>query len=110
MSAALQLQHDAGLILSNMQVLGQFSQQDVIRSHARGVRAQTVPDGSSTVYCAVPPSTTGGALHGCHGIVMYTVYTGDTWTSIIVFMQRVHDVFGLFSRPSEVVMTETGGQ
>ena len=35
MSAALQLQHDAGLILSNLQVLGQF----VFGSHEGGIHA-----------------------------------------------------------------------
>ena len=89
MLAALQLQHDAGLILSNLQVLGQFV---------------TV---SSTVCGAVSPSTKGGALHGGHGIVASTMYSGDTWTSTVIFMQCVHDMFRLLSRPSEVEKTET---
>ena len=72
-----------------------------------GVRARAVPDGSSTVCGAVSPSTTGGALHGGHGFVASTMYSGDTWTSAVVVMQRMHDMFRLFPRPSEVEKTET---
>ena len=45
-SAALQLQHDAGLMASNLQVLGQIrdvSQLYVIGSHEVGIRAEDIP-------------------------------------------------------------------
>ena len=50
---------------------------------------------------------TGGALHGGHGIVASSMYSGDTWTSTVVFMQCMHDMFGLLPRPSVVEKTET---
>ena len=104
MSAALQLQHEAGLILSNLHVLGQFvtSLNRMSSEVMRVAFARTVSDGSGTVFGAVSSSATGGALHGCHGIVASTMYSRDTWTPTVVFMQRVHDVFRLFSGPAEV--------
>ena len=112
MSAALQLQHDAGLILSNLQVLRQFvTSLNRMLSEVMRMAFAHEPFLTEAVQFVAPvsPSTTGGALHGCHGIVASTLHAGDTWTSTVVFMQHVHDMFGLLSRPSEVVMTETGG-
>ena len=71
-----------------------------------GIHAQT--DRSGTVCSAVSSSATGGVLHGCHGVVASTVYSRDTWTPTVVFMQHVHDVFRLFSGPSEVKKAELG--
>ena len=109
LAAALQLQHDCGLILSNLQVLGKFvtSLNRMSSEVMRGVHAQNVSDGSSTVRGAVSPCTMGGALHGGHGLVASTVYAGDTWTSTVVVMQHVHHVLRLFSRPSEVEKTDS---
>ena len=36
------------------------------------------------------------------------MYSRDTWTPAVIFMQRVHDVLGLFSGPSEVKKAELG--
>ena len=105
MLADLQLQHDAGLILSNLQVLGQFVTS--LNRMSSEVMRVAFADGSGTVCGAVSPCTTGGVLHGCHGIVASTVYAGDTWTSTVIFMQCVHDVLGLLSRPSEVEKTDS---
>ena len=71
MSAALQIQHDAGLILYNLQVLGQFV-TSLNRGDAGCVRSQTISDGSRPVHGAVSSSPTGGPLHGCHGVSRYT--------------------------------------
>ena len=95
LAAALQLQHDAGLILSNLQILGQFV-TSLNRMSSEFMRVALRPgaasDRGSTVCGVVSPCSTGGALHGGHGLVGSTVYAGDTWTSAVVVMQRVHDV------------------
>ena len=77
MSAALQLQHDAGLILSNLQVLGQFV-SSLNRMSSEVMRV---------------------ALHGCHGIA-------PTVAPVVIFMQRLYDVLGLLSGSSEVNNTK----
>ena len=95
LAAVLQLQHDADMILSNLQVLGQFVtslNRMSVGGHVRGIRPGAVSDRGSTVCGAVSPRSTGGALHGGHGRVASTVYTGDTGTSAVVIMQWVHDV------------------
>ena len=73
--AALQLQHDAGLILSNVQVLQQFVtslNNDVVRGHARRFRSGAVSGRCDAAGGAVVPCSSGGALHGGHGIVAAT--------------------------------------
>ena len=66
LAAALQLQHDAGLILSNVQVLQQFV------SHASRFRSGAVSGGCDATGGAVVPCSSGGTLHGSHRIVAAT--------------------------------------
>ena len=109
LSAALQLQHDAGLILSNLQVLGQFvTSLNQMSSEVMHVAFAHEPFPTEAVQFVAPSqSMTGGALHGGHGCVVSTIYSGDTWTFAVVVMQHVRDMFGLFPRPSEVEKTES---
>ena len=46
-------------------------------------------------------------VQGSHGFVASTMYSGDTWTFAVVVVQRVHDMFRLFPRPSKVEKTES---
>ena len=58
LAAALQLQHDAGLIMLNIQVLGQFVtslNQDGIGGHAGGVRSGAISFGGTAIRDAVSP-------------------------------------------------------
>ena len=98
MSAALQLQHDSGLILSNLQVLGQFvSSLNRMSSEVMRMAFAHKPFPTEVVCGAVSPSAMGGALHGCHGTLASIVYAGDSGTSAVFSVQRVHDMFGLLS-------------
>ena len=65
LAATLQLQHDAGLILSNVQVLQQFVTS--LRSHACHLRSGAIPCGCYAAGGAVLPCSSGG-----HGIVAAT--------------------------------------
>ena len=72
-AAALQLQHDASLILSNVQVLQQFvTSLNVVRGHASRLRSGAVFGGFDAAGGAVVLCSSGGALHGGHGIVAAT--------------------------------------
>ena len=97
LAAALQLQHDAGLILSNLQAIRYLPQSDVVGGHACGVRSGTISDGGSAVRGAVSLCSTGGALHGGHGLVASTMYAGDSWPSAVVVLQRVHVLLRLLA-------------
>ena len=68
-SAALQLQCDAGLMMSNLQVLGQF----LIRGDAVGIWPGTIPVRSDPVCGAVSTCSAGSPLHGCDGFVASAV-------------------------------------
>ena len=75
LAAALQLQHDVGLILSNVQVLQQF----VTSLNTTSSEVMRVAFGRDGMRCgcdaaggAVVPCSSGGALHGGHGIVAAT--------------------------------------
>ena len=96
MSAALQLQHDAGLILSaGPRPVCDVAEQNIIGGDAGGVRTRTISDGSRPVRGAVSSCPTGGSLHGCHGVVASTEYPRCSWTPAVILMQCWHDVFGL---------------
>ena len=82
MAAALQLQHDAGLILSRP--VCDVVEQTVVGGDAGGVRSQTVSDGSRPLCGAVSSNLMGGSLHGCHGVVASTEYPGCSWTPAVV--------------------------
>ena len=69
LAAALQLQHDAGLMLSNVQVLQKFAQPDVVRGHAGRLRSGAISGGCHAEGSAVIPGSSGGSLYGGHGIV-----------------------------------------
>ena len=86
MLAALQLQHDAGLILSNLQVLGQFvTSLNRMSSEVMHVAFTHELFPTEAVQFVVPSQCTmGGTLYGGHGIVASSVYSGDTWTSTVV--------------------------
>ena len=66
--AALQLKHDAGLIMSNIQVLGQFvTSLNRMASEVMWVAFDQEPFLSEAVRDAVSPCSSGGSLHGSHG-------------------------------------------
>ena len=69
MPAALQLQHDTGLILSNLQVL--ITNLNRMLSEVMHVAFAHEPFPTEAVQF-----TTGGALHGGHGIVASSMYSG----------------------------------
>ena len=74
LAAALQLQHDVGLILSNMQVLQQFV-TSLNRTSSGVMRVafgrEPFPRMRCSRWCRLPCSS-GGALQGGHGIVVAT--------------------------------------
>ena len=102
---SLQLQHDAGLILSNLQVLGQFvtSHNRMSSEVMRVAFTHELFPTEAVQFVAPSHRVRRAAIHGGHGTVASSMYSGDTWASTVIVMQRVHDVFGLLPRPSEVV-------
>ena len=68
MAAALQLQHGVGLMLSNLQVLGQFvTSLNRMSWEVMRVAFDWEPFPTEAVQF-VAPCSTGGALHGSHGV------------------------------------------
>ena len=97
LAAALQLQHDVGLILSNLQVLGQFvTSLNRMSSEVMWVAFDREPFPMEAVQF-VAPCSTGGALYGGHGLVASTQHAGDSWPPAVVVLQRVHVLCRLFS-------------
>ena len=93
LSAVLQLQHYAGLILSNIQVLQQFvTSLNWMSSEVMRVAfdREPFPSESDADCGAGSPGSTGGALYGGHVIVTTTQYAGDSWPPAVVVMQLVH--------------------
>ena len=108
MLAAQQLQHDAGLILSNVQVLGQFvTSLNRMSSEVMSVTFTHKPFSTEAVQFVAPSHRVQQAAYymAAMGTVASTVYAGDSGTSTIFFMQCVHDMFGLLSCLSEVEKT-----
>ena len=106
LAAALQLQHDVGLILSNLQVLQQFvTSLNRMSSEVMRVAFDREPFPSEAVqYCgAGSPCSTDSALHGGHGIVASTQYKGDSWPPAVVVVQRVHVLCRLSGSPTVAV-------
>ena len=91
LSAALQLQHDAGLILSNVQVLQQLmtalngASSGVMRA-VRGLQ----PFPTDAQRDAILPSAPGGPLHDSNGFMAPTSHAGDTRTSAGGDVQYLH--------------------
>ena len=92
LSSALQLQHDAGLILSNVQVLQQLvtalnrTSSYVMRVvHGRFRRTYASGD-------ALLPSTPGGPLCDCVGFMAATYNSGAPGTSVTGDVQCLHVV------------------
>ena len=96
LAAVLQLQHDAGLIMSNIQVIGQFRhfvEPDGVGGHADGIRSRAISFGCSAVRHAVSPCSSCGSLYGSHGFVASAEQSRSTGPSAVVVMQRVDAVF-----------------
>ena len=91
--AALQLQHDAGLILSNVQVLQQKS--DFFRRVAGGPRSAAVSVQRNSTGDASLQSASCGALHDGNGIVAPTSRYGDTNAPAVSRVQCLHVLPGL---------------
>ena len=79
-SVALQLQYDAGLIMSNMQVLGQF----VNRMSSEVMRLAFVQQYPSAAVQSSPP---GSSLHGGDGVVASAWWPGRSRASADLIMQ-----------------------
>ena len=67
LAAALQL-----IECSGVAAVCDFAQQDIFRSHARRLRSGAVSGRCDAAGVAVFPCSSGGALHGGHGIVAAT--------------------------------------
>ena len=98
LSAALQLQHDAGLILSNVQFLQQLvtalnrTSSDVLRAiHGR----QPFPANAIQQVMPSYKSTPCGTLHDGDGSVAPTSRLGDTRTPAVCHVQCLHVLPGL---------------
>ena len=95
LSAALQLQHDVGLILSNVQVLQQFvTALDRTSSEVMGVTIGRRPFPADAMQQVVPSYrvSSGGKLNGSDGLMAATYYSGYTGTSAVCDMQSLHDM------------------
>ena len=106
MSAALQLQHDAGLILSNLQVLGQFvTSLNRMSSEVMRVAFAHKPFLTEAVQFVAPSHRVRRAAHYMAAMGLWRPPCTQGFldlTPVVVFMQRVHDVLGLLSGPSKV--------
>ena len=86
LSAALQLQHDAGLILSNFQMLQQLTTElnrtssEVMWGRPRLVAVSDRRDASNNTILQSSP---GGPLHDADGFMAATYRAGDTRTSAV---------------------------
>ena len=89
LSAALQLQNDAGLILFNVQVLQQLVTA-LNRASSDVMRAVHGPDKRDAASDAILQSSPGGPLHDCDGFVAATSRAGDTRTSAVGDVQCLH--------------------
>ena len=96
LSAALQLQHDAGLILSN--------EQDVVVGHAYHIRSEAISGGCDATGGAVIPGSSGGTLHGSYGLVEATYYSGNPGTLAVSDMQCLHVVQRLLPGSVAVIL------
>ena len=94
-SAALQLQRDAGLIMSDLQVLGQFV-TSLNRMSSKVMRLafghEPYPSGGHPVRGAVSSCPAGSPLHGCDGFVAYAWFPGCSRASSDLVLQCLHDV------------------
>ena len=89
MSAALLLQHDAGLMMTNIQGVGSIcdiSESDIFRGDAAGLWSGTVPLGSSPGCVAVSTCTTGSLLHDGYGVVASDGWPGHSRASADLFL------------------------
>ena len=91
-SAALQLQPDAGLILSNLQVLGQFmTSLNTMSSEVMQLAFVHKPFPTEAVQLLAPSHRVRRAAHYmldyvCHGVVASAEYPGCSWTPAVVLM------------------------
>ena len=100
MSAALQLQHDAGLILSNLQVLGQFvTSLNRMSSEVMRLAFAHKPFPTEAVQSVAPSHRVRRAAHymSAMGLWRPPSTQGCSWAPAVVLMQCLHDVLRLFS-------------
>ena len=110
MSAALQLQHDAGLILSNLQVLGQFvTSLNRMSSEVMPVAFMNKPFPTEAVQFVAPSHRVRRVAHymAAKGLWRPPCTQGIPGPLLSSSCVHDHDVCGLLSRPSEVEKTET---
>ena len=94
LAAELQLQHDAGLIMSNIQVLGQFvTSLNRMASEVMRVAFDREPFPSEAVQYVTPSHRVGRAAHymAVMGLVASAEQSRSTGPSTVVVMQ-VHVV------------------
>ena len=95
LAAALQLQHDAGLILLNLQVLGQF----VISLNRMSSEVMPVVFDRelfpTEAVQFVPPSHR--VRRAAHHMTAMGLYAEDSWPSAVVVLQRMHVLYRLLS-------------
>ena len=93
LSAALQLQHDDGLILSNVQVLQQLvTVLNRTSSEVMPFLSTAVSGGCHATGGAVLPGSSGGLLDGGNGLVAATYNSGGPGTSAAGDVQCLHVV------------------
>ena len=92
LSAALQIQHDAGLILSNV---GGIAKSDFFRRVAGGSWSAAISVQRNSSDDASLQSTSCGALHDGNGIVAPTSRHGDMNAPAVSRVQCLHVLPGL---------------
>ena len=96
LAAALQLQHDTGLILSNERAgaapIRHLTQHEVVGGHEGRIRSGAVSGGCNATGGAIVPGSSGGTLYGGSGLVAATLYTGNSGTPAVGDMQCLHVV------------------
>ena len=96
LAAALQLQHDAGVILSNLLVLGQFvTSLNRMSSEVMRVAFDREPFPTESVQFVAPSHRVRRAAHymAAMGLWCPPCTQVGSWPSAVVVLQRVHVLF-----------------
>ena len=99
MAAVVNLQRDAGLMTSNVQILSQFvtSLQRMYSEMMTRVGTCGVPFAGGRRSVCSTKGAPGGEVHGCNGSVAPTDWSGRSRAGAGLILQRLHELSVLFS-------------
>ena len=93
LAAAVNLQRDAGLMLSNLQILSQC----VTSMHRMSTETCGVPFRGGRGFVYDTESAPGGKVHGCNGAVASTDWSARSRAGVGFVLQHLHELSVLIS-------------